>query len=250
MTGPGDAGAAAPAPRRRTTHEPAAPDAEPDDETVISARRAEPVPDAEPDDETVISTRRAESIPDDATALSGRRGEPVDEATRLSARHDWPADDATALSVRRGGPGGGSTVGPRRSPTPGADAETESATTSPAVPEVVDDTILRPFRPTTDQPAAATPEPAFGAAQPHRAAYVPTAGDLGDRREPRVPEVVVAPRSQTPSPRSLDRSGGGSPTPGSHRPRRLGARARLLILGAALVVVAVLAAVALVLLLA
>uniref|UniRef100_UPI00406D2AF2 hypothetical protein n=1 Tax=Microbacterium sp. CPCC 204701 TaxID=2493084 RepID=UPI00406D2AF2 len=148
---------------------------------------------------------------DDATAISARRSEPVDDGTEPSVRRPEPVDETTALSVRRGGPGGGSAVGPRRSPAPEGDSVTQSAITSPTEPEVVDDTILRPLRPSSVQ--AATQEPAFDAVLPHRDAFVPTAGDLSDRRGPRPPEVAVASRAQTPSPRALDRAGADASRP-------------------------------------
>lgn len=217
------------------------------------------VADDEPiDDATAISTRRAE--PElDATRLSTRRGEPVDE-THVSTRRPWPevvaptdggnaglVDDATVLSVRRGGPSGPSTVGPRRSPSPEHGGGIQGSITSPAEPETLaDDTILRPLRPAAAHPASAG-EPAFDAAQPHRAAYVPTAEDLADRRSPRPPEVSVATRAHTPSPRSLGAPGEASAS-AARAPRRLGALGRLLIIAGALLVVATLTVVALTLL--
>lgn len=240
MTETGDRSAPEPTPPvRRITHRAVADDEPIDDATAISARRAEPDLDA-----TRMSSRRAEPV-DDRTHVATRRPAPEDAAPTAGG-YAGLVDDATVLSVRRGGPGGTSAVGPRRSPSTERDGGIQGSTTSPAEPETLaDDTILRPSRPTA-KPAATTGEPAFDTAQPHREAYVPRAEDLTDRRAPRPPEAVVAPRAQTPSPRSLD---GAGDAPTSVRPsRRLGALGRLLIIAGALLVVVVLTVVALTLL--
>lgn len=241
MTDAGDPGSSGPVLRRRTMREPVAPEEALDEATVISTRRAAPV-----DEATRLSGRRSRPIQYEPVEHEPVGDEQIDDRTRLSARGGRPFDDATALSVRRGGPGGASAVGPRRSPPRDADGVTESATTSPAESEV-EDTILRPLRPATPSPEAA--EPAFEAALPHRAAYVPTADDLADRRAPRAPEVAVAPRAQTFPPRSLDRGGDAGSAASPQRARRLRPHARLLILAVAVGVVAILSAVALALLL-
>lgn len=185
------------------------------------------------EDETIDDTI------DDATAISARRAEPADHATEVSVRRDAPLDDGTRLSTRRAAPTDDATRTP---------AQDVSPATSPAEPEtVVDDTILRPLRRSTAQPAGAD-EPAGDAAQPHRAAYVPTAADFADRRAPRAPQVAVASRTHAPSPRSLEGSGDDVPTAAPRRERRLRAQSWLLIIAAAVFAVAILTAVALTLL--
>lgn len=77
---------------------------EPDDDTIRSARsRAGASADETPDDETVVSRRRA--APDDETVVSRRRAAP-DDATVVSRRRaalpDDTAPDDTVVSVRRG----------------------------------------------------------------------------------------------------------------------------------------------------
>jgi hypothetical protein len=77
---------------------------EPDDDTIRSARsRAGASADETPDDETVVSRRRA--APDDETVVSRRRAAP-DDATVVSRRRaalpDDKAPDDTVVSVRRG----------------------------------------------------------------------------------------------------------------------------------------------------
>lgn len=227
---------------RRATHRPVTDDDGLDEATAISARRAEPAHDV-----TELSVRRNAPL-DDGTRLSTRRAVRTNAATVSAVEPLEPVEDATALSVRRGGPSGASAVGPRRSAAPDAGGVTESAAPSLAEPEtVVDDTILRPPHPSAGQPAAGD-EPAFDAAQQHRAAYVPTAAELADRRAPRAPEVVVASRTHAPSPRSLEGAGDDAPTSAPRRPRRLGARGGLLMIAGAVFIVVVLTAVALTLL--
>lgn len=197
------------------------------------------------DDETRLSARRAE--PDDGrTRLSTRRAEPVDD--RFPDGPGRLVDDATALAVRRGGPGAPAGIpGPRRTPSPPIAADPPGGVTSPTETEAVDDTLLRPVRPSPRQPAAGR-APAFDEMQARRAAYVPTESDLADRRSPRAPEAAVATRALAASPRSLDRRGAAAPSDPPAR-RRLHSRARLLLLAAAIAVVAAAVGLVLVLLL-
>lgn len=236
MTDAGDRSTSEPKPPvRRATHRAVADDEPIDDATAIATRRAEPE-----FDETRISSRRGEAV-DDQTHIATRRPAPEDAAP--AEGYAVPIEDATVLSVRRGGPGGTSAIGPRRSPSPEHDGGIQGSTTSPAEPETLaDDTILRPSRPATAE-AASAGEPAFDTAQSHRAAYVPTAQDLADRRAPRPPEAIVATRTHTPSPRSLD--GADDASASAPRPRRrLGALGRLLIIAGALLVVVALTVIA------
>ena len=221
-----------------------------DDLTTLTRRRGAPV-----DDATTVSARRADPV-DDATSVSTRRADPVDDATSLSTRRADPVDDATSLSRRRGGPVPESAAeaaapGPRRSGSTAPSSVMRDAATADADADdlafdasVMGDTILRPTRGVVPGPPSDDHVVSAGTS---RAAYVPTADDIADRRAPRRAEAAFASRRGDPSPRSLERT--ATPEPGTSPRRRASARVRMLVIGGCVVAAAALCALALVLLL-
>lgn len=130
-------------------------DETPDDETVVSRRRAAP------DDETVVSRRRA--APDDATVVSRRRAALPDDTAPDTAPDDTVVSvrrgvtDDTVISARRGASASTVPAPMRRKPPAAAEERTEGLRRA----EVPDAGALRkPYAPRHADPVRiARPEP-------------------------------------------------------------------------------------------
>jgi hypothetical protein len=194
---------------------------EPDDDTIRSARsRAGASADETPDDETVVSRRRA--APDDETVVSRRRAAPDDE-TVVSRRRAAP-DDETVISHRRA-------AVPAALPDDTAPDTAPDDTVVSVRRGVADDTVISARRgasastvpaPMRRKPPAAAEERTEGL----RRAELPDAGALRKRYAPRHADPV---RIARPEPQQAPSGGPVIDHDEARRARRVRVRRHMVV---------------------